>query len=92
MRLETSDRKVLQVFEGGGSAAQLEMRAPILDSRRRRLLGARTLSASAPASSDPAGGVAAANVALASLMDELASFVTDVSAAADCGNGLVDLP
>lgn len=92
IRLEASQLKVLQVFDAAGSHARLELRVQMLDPRRRTLLGARTLSASAPATADPAGGVAAANVALGRVLDELSRFAADVSSAADCGNGMANLP
>jgi len=70
-RLEGDSLRVLQSFEGDSSQAVVELSVNLIDVKRARLLALQRLSATTPASADPAGGVEAANRALAKIIDEL---------------------
>jgi len=70
-RLETDSLRVLQSFDGETSQAVVEVNIHLIDVRKARLLTVQRLSATMPASANPAGGVDAANRALAKIIDDL---------------------
>jgi cholesterol transport system auxiliary component len=73
---------LIQRFDGGSSRTELTLNVRLVDQRASRLLAVRTLSASAPAGGDPAGGVRAANLALADVIGQLLEMTR---ASLDCG-------
>jgi ABC-type uncharacterized transport system auxiliary subunit len=72
---------VLQSFDGGTSQAVIELSVRLVDLRKSRLLAVQRLSANVPAEANPAGGVAAANRALAQVLDQLLEVARN---AVDC--------
>jgi cholesterol transport system auxiliary component len=70
-RLQSDSLRVLQSFEGDSSQAIVELSVHLIDVKHARLLAVQRLSATTPASADPAGGVEAANRALAKVVDDL---------------------
>jgi len=70
-RLETDSLRVLQSFEGDSSQVLVELNIHLIDVKHARLLAVQRVSASMPASANPAGGVDAANRALAKIIDDL---------------------
>jgi ABC-type uncharacterized transport system auxiliary subunit len=73
---------LIQRFDSGASRSEMSLSVRLVDRRASRLLALERLSASAPADGDPAGGVRAANVALAQVIDRLLEITR---AALDCG-------
>jgi ABC-type uncharacterized transport system auxiliary subunit len=82
LRLESDELRVVQQFDGEASHVEISLDARLVDLHRPRLLAAQRLSASVPAAADPGGGVAAANRALAELVDDLVAITKP---ALDCG-------
>lgn len=75
MRLDTEVIRLQQDFGTTPSQVRFTLRAVLLDSRTRRVVAVREFDASVPAPTDDApGGVAAANVAVARVLDELSRF------------------
>jgi ABC-type uncharacterized transport system auxiliary subunit len=74
-RLETRDLAVLQRFDGDRSEVEVSVRVRVIDAVDRKLLGARDFSATADAEPTPAGGVAAAHVALGEVLTELSRYL-----------------
>ena len=79
--LESDALSVLQSFDGGTSQTVIELSIRLVDLRKSRLLAVQRLSASVPAEANPAGGVAAANRALAQMLDQLVELTRN---AVDC--------
>jgi ABC-type uncharacterized transport system auxiliary subunit len=79
--LESDALSVLQSFDGGTSQTVIELSIRLVDLRKSRLLAVQRLSASVPAEANPAGGVAAANRALAQVLDQLVGLTRN---AVDC--------
>lgn len=72
-RLESDDLRLLQAFSADEqqSEASVSLRVRLMNPVSRELLGSWSLDATAGASPDPAGGVAAANQAVTHLLTEL---------------------
>lgn len=82
MRLDTEVVRLQQDFGTTPSQVRFTLRAVLLDSRTRRVIAVREFDASVPATSDDApGGVAAANLAVQRVLDELAAFAAKAAAA-----------
>jgi ABC-type uncharacterized transport system auxiliary subunit len=82
LRLDSDGFSVIQRFDGGASQAELSISVHLVDLHSSKLLAVERLSASAPAEPDPAGGVRAANRALAELIGKLLEMTRGVFA---CG-------
>ena len=80
LRLDTELIRLQHDFTGSPSRVRLTLRAVLLDTSTRRVLGSREFDASVPsASDDPAGGVAAANLAAQRVLAELATFCAEAA-------------
>ncbi len=79
-RIETRDVLVVQRFAADGASSEVEVsfRARVIDADARQLLGARQFVATVGAAPTPEGGVAAANAALAEVMDDLSRYLLEV--------------
>jgi cholesterol transport system auxiliary component len=79
VRLETEIIRLQHEFQEHPSRAHFTLRATLIDSASGRVLGTREFDALATApSEDPYGGVLAAQVAVASVLNALANFCADV--------------
>lgn len=75
LRLDTEIIRLQHEFLASPSRVRFTMRAYLIDDRSRRVLAWREFEAESPAASEnPAGGVAAANRAVQSVLAELAAF------------------
>ena len=78
MRLETDIIRLQQDFQTRPSRAHFTLRATLLDDKTRRVLAWREFDASVPSpTDDPYGGVLAANLAVQSVLKELAAFCAE---------------
>ena len=75
MRLETEIIRLQQEFQTKPSRVHFTLRANLLDEKTRRVMAWREFDAHAPAvTDDPYGGVLAANLAVQSVLNDLAAF------------------
>lgn len=75
MRLETDLIRLQQEFQTRPSRVHFTLRATLLDEKTRRVLAWREFDATVPSpSDDPYGGVLAANLAVQSVLKDLAVF------------------
>lgn len=75
MRLDSEVIRLQQDFAATPSEVRFTLRAVLLDNRTRRVVAVREFDASVPAPTEDApGGVAAANLAVQRVLDELAVF------------------
>lgn len=75
LRLDTEILRLRQDFEGGASVVTLTLRATLVDSATRRVLGTRDFTAGvAAATADAAGGVHAAQAAARQVLSQLADW------------------
>ncbi len=75
MRLETDIIRLQQEFQTRPSRVHFTLRATLLDDKTRRVLAWREFDATVPSpSDDPYGGVLAANLAVQSVLKDLAFF------------------
>ncbi|MEO8125196.1 MAG: ABC-type transport auxiliary lipoprotein family protein [Burkholderiales bacterium] len=82
MRLDTEVIRLQQDFGMAPSQVRFTLRAVLLDSRTRRVIAVREFDASVPAATEDAtGGVAAANLAVQRVLDELAGFAAKAAEA-----------
>jgi cholesterol transport system auxiliary component len=78
LRLDTELIRLQQDFGTSPSRVQLTLRAVLIETATRRVVGVREFDASVPAPSDDTqGGVAAANLAARRVLDDLAAFVAE---------------
>jgi ABC-type uncharacterized transport system auxiliary subunit len=79
-RIETRDLLVLQRFDDSESTSEVEvsLRARIIDVTDRTLLGAQEFRATATADPSPQGGVVAANLALAEVMEAMSAYLLEL--------------
>ncbi len=93
LNLETDIVQLQQGFDRVPSSVQFRLRATLVDSSSRQVLASGEFHARvASATDNPAGGVAAANQAVAQVLEQLASFCTEAAtrwrpAPAKNGNG-----
>ena len=75
VRLETDILRLQQEFQTSPSRVRFTLRATLLDDKTRRVLAWREFDASVESpTDDPRGGVLAANLAVQSVLKELAAF------------------
>jgi cholesterol transport system auxiliary component len=80
LRLDTEVLRLQQEFGGGTSRVRFTLRASIADNTTRKAIASREFDASVAArSDDPYGGVVAANRAVQQVMQQLASYCSDVA-------------
>lgn len=80
IRLDTEVLRLQHDFMTRPSRVRFALRATLVDERTRRVLARREFESEAPAvSDDPAGGVAAANIAVRSALASLAAFCADAA-------------
>ena len=78
MRLETDIIRLQQEFQTRPSRVRFTLRATLLDEKTRRVVAWREFDATVPsATDDPYGGVLAANLAVQSVLKELAAFCAE---------------
>ena len=81
LRLDTEILRLQQDFSSNPSKVRFTLRAYLVDATTRRVLARRDLDASvATASDDPYGGVVAANAAVQSVLEQLASLCNEAAA------------
>ena len=83
LSLDSDGFSVIQRFDGNTSQSELSISVRLVDLRASKLLAVKRLSVSAPADADPAGGVQAANRALAGIVDQLLDITR---ASLDCAS------
>ncbi len=82
LRLDTEILRLQQEFDQSPSRVRLTLRASLVDGESRRLLATREFDVSVVAVNDnPYGGVKAANLALRTVLDQLAGFCGDAAQA-----------
>ena len=75
MRLETEIIRLQQEFQNTPSRVHFTLRANLLDEKSRRVIAWREFDTAVPtATDDPYGGVVAANLAVQSVLKDLAAF------------------
>ncbi len=75
LRLETQVLRLQQAFDGPPSRVHFALRAQLIDAATQGVIGMRDFEYSVPsASEDPAGGVAAAQLAVQAVLGELVAF------------------
>lgn len=80
IRLDTEVLRLQQDFTTRPSRVRFALRATLVEERSRRVLAWREFESEAPAGSDdPAGGVAAANLAVQSALANLAAFCAEAA-------------
>ena len=80
LRLDTEVLRLQQEFGGGPSRVRFTLRASLTDNAIRRVICSREFEATAVADSDdPYGGVVAANRAVQRVVQQLASYWSEVS-------------
>ena len=80
MRLDTEIVRLQQEFGSGPSRVRFTLRAYLIEERTRRVLAWREFESSiASSSEDSNGGVAAANLAVNTVLTELATFSAEVA-------------
>ena len=78
MRLETEIIRLQQEFQTSPSRVRFTLRATLLDEKTRRVVAWREFDATVPSvTDDPYGGVLAANLAVQSVLKELAAFCAE---------------
>ncbi len=88
LSLSTEILRLHQVFApGAASQVRFTLRAALIDRRNRRLLAGREFDVSVPATSDdPAGGVAAADVAVRTVLERLAAMCAEAARQRDAAS------
>ena len=82
LRIETELIRLQQNFGTPPSRVEIAIRVQLIDVRSRRILGSQVFEESEPArSEDASGGVIAANVALARLLDRVVDYCIEQSGA-----------
>ena len=82
LRLETEVLKLQQEFVAKPSQVRIALRAYLAESNSRRVVATRDFEVVQPApSDDPYGGVQAANVAMRTVLQQLAAFCAETAAA-----------
>lgn len=80
MRLDTEILRLQHEFLATPSKVRFTLRAYLVDSATRRVMATREFDAVVPATSeDPAGGVAAANRAVKTILEDLSAFCADAA-------------
>lgn len=80
LRLDTEVLRLQQEFGGGPSRVRFTLRASMTDNATRQVISSREFDATVAAESDdPYGGVVAANRAVQQVLQQLASYCSDVS-------------
>jgi len=80
LRLDTEIIRLQQDFQTSPSRVHFTLRAYLVDEKTRQVLAWREFNAeSAAVSDDPQGGIAAASLAVHSVLDELALFCADAA-------------
>ena len=80
LRLDTEVLRLQQEFGGGPSRVRFTLRASLTDNATRRVISSREFEATVVADSDdPYGGVVAANRAVQRVVQQLASYWSEVS-------------
>ena len=75
MRLETEIIRLQQEFQTTPSRVHFTLRANLLDEKTRHVIAWREFDTAVPsATDDPYGGVVAANLAVQSVLKEVAAF------------------
>lgn len=83
LRLDTEVLRLQQDFAGTASQQRFTLRATLVDSRTRKVLASAVFDQAVPAASEDAyGGVVAANLAVARVLQSLTEFCVQASAAA----------
>lgn len=83
MRLETEIVRLQHEFGPGPSRVQFTLRAALVDEKTRRVLARHEFNAAAPTpSQDPYGGVMAANRAVQTVLESLATFCAETARSA----------
>ena len=78
IRLDTEILRLQHEFLSTPSRVRFTLRAYLVDSRTRRVIATREFDTAIPAASeDPYGGVAAANRAVQTALDNLATFCAE---------------
>jgi cholesterol transport system auxiliary component len=87
LKLDTEILRLQQDFSSQPSRVRFTLRAYIVDNRTRRVLASRVFDEIvAAATEDPYGGVASANRAVQSVLEQLASFCTTVVVQSQTGS------
>ncbi len=82
LRLDTIVLRLQQEFGATPSRVRFTLRAQLIDDKTHRVMASRDLEGLATAASeDPVGGVVAAQLAVQTVMDELAAFCANEAAA-----------
>lgn len=82
LRLDTLVLRLQQEFGAPPSRVRFTLRAQLIDDKTHRVMASRDFEAAASAASeDPAGGVAAAQIAVQAVIGELSAFCADAAAA-----------
>ena len=82
LRLDTIVLRLQQEFGATPSRVRFTLRAQLIDDKTHRVMASREFEGLASAASeDPVGGVLAAQLAVQTVMDELAAFCADAAAA-----------
>lgn len=80
IRLDTEILRLEHDFASAPSQVRFTLRVYLVDTASRRVLAWKDIEGAAPAASeDPYGGVVAANVAVQSVLDQLATFCRDAA-------------
>ena len=80
MRLDTEIIRLQQEFGAAPGRVRFTLRAVLVDEKTRRVLAWREFDTTVPADSeDPRGGVAAANRAVRTVLDELTAFCAETA-------------
>lgn len=84
LRLDTELVRLQQDFSARPSAVRITLRVQLIDTRARRVLASTELDeVEAATTDDPYGGVIAANLALARVLERVASFCAETTATQD---------
>ena len=79
LRLDTEIIRLQHDFQTRPSHVRFTLRAYLVEDKTRRVLGWREFDATVPAASDnPYGGVIAANQAVQTVLDELATYCAEI--------------
>lgn len=86
LRLELQQVSLLQTVQGTTGSVTLQVKAQIVDTATRRMLGSQRFSISEAAAATPAGGVAAAERAVTQVLDGISAFITTSVGKRTCDN------
>jgi cholesterol transport system auxiliary component len=80
LRLDTEIIRLQQDFQTRPSQVRFSLRATLVDEKTRRVLGSREFDGNVPASGDDTyGGVVAANLAVRTVLENLATFCAETA-------------